>query len=555
MRKEKLMLTAVCVLFAACVLPQTTGILAAEENDTWETACTTPFGRYPETVSYTLGKMVNMAYSGMPEGDTYENNAYTRYLEEKLNVKTELVLYTDSTTYEAAEKAAIISGTIPDIMVIDDYQLLKDLVENDMVEELTPYFDMCFSDRIHDMYDSYGEDRFSSVTFNGKIYAVPETDIYSSANFIWLRGDWMDQLGLEPPETLDDVEEIIRQFILQDPGGNGEGNTIGLLCDKQLIADTSNCFSVVPVFAAFGAYPDMWVPQEDGTMEYGSVLPETKEALACLRDWYTEGILDREFLLRTVRNNAKLIQEGKSGSFFGWWWAPNSPLEEAVRSNPEADWRPYLLSNDGEGGVNTYIPYAAEKYVVVRKGYEHPELVPKVISLLYDYARYEDRDAKEIEEYFTMGVDPSATPFVVNCDYSDAIERVTKQIQAVLAGEKERDELNTVEKGYYDACESWLSGTEYRSSDWAAYTSRITAVSLLLDTEVHYVNENYTHGFRDLIPKELKEYENEYMLKIIMGQKALSAFDEMVQQWYARGGSRATREAQKLCGNRSDEEF
>ena len=50
-------------------------------------ACTTPFGRYPETVTYTLGKISGSNNSNMPEGDTYENNAFTRYLKEKINVQ------------------------------------------------------------------------------------------------------------------------------------------------------------------------------------------------------------------------------------------------------------------------------------------------------------------------------------------------------------------------------------------------------------------------------------------------------------------------------------
>ena len=49
-------------------------------KEQYEMACTTPFGKYPETVTYTLGKMTGTNNSNMPEGDTYENNAFTRYL-------------------------------------------------------------------------------------------------------------------------------------------------------------------------------------------------------------------------------------------------------------------------------------------------------------------------------------------------------------------------------------------------------------------------------------------------------------------------------------------
>ena len=43
-------------------------------------ASTTPYGKYPELVTYTLGKLTGSNNANMPEGDTYEDNAYTRFL-------------------------------------------------------------------------------------------------------------------------------------------------------------------------------------------------------------------------------------------------------------------------------------------------------------------------------------------------------------------------------------------------------------------------------------------------------------------------------------------
>lgn len=40
--------------------------------------------------------------------------------------------------------------------------------------------------------------------------------------------------------------------------------------------------------------------------------------------------------------------------FFGWWWAPNNPLIEAVEANPGAEWKPYVIA-DEYGEVHSYI--------------------------------------------------------------------------------------------------------------------------------------------------------------------------------------------------------
>ena len=47
----------------------------------------TPLGKYPEAVTYTLGKIAGANNSNLPVGNTYENNAYTRYLKKILNIQ------------------------------------------------------------------------------------------------------------------------------------------------------------------------------------------------------------------------------------------------------------------------------------------------------------------------------------------------------------------------------------------------------------------------------------------------------------------------------------
>ena len=50
-------------------------------------ASNTPFGAYPDTIYYTLGKMTSDNNSNMPKGDTYEDNVYTRYIKDTINVQ------------------------------------------------------------------------------------------------------------------------------------------------------------------------------------------------------------------------------------------------------------------------------------------------------------------------------------------------------------------------------------------------------------------------------------------------------------------------------------
>ena len=197
--------------------------------------------------------------------------------------------------------------------------------------------------------------------------------------------------------------------------------------------------------------------------------------------------------------------------------------------------------------METSLSYGRHYCVVARKGFEHPEIIPKVLSALFDYARYDGKqDAEEVGQYLGRNVDPTATPFVINLDYSDAIFRTTKNIQAVLDREKDFQSLNVLEQGYYNSCRGYLDQSRpHEGWQWAAYTSRITAVSRLLQADITYVNEGYTQEYDQLTDDELTKLEGEAFITIITGEKSLDTFDQFVEEWYAAGGEELTKKANK----------
>ena len=131
----------------------------------------TPLGKYPETVTYTLGKIAGANNSNLPVGDTYENNAYTRYLKKILNIQNEDVFeLQDGNTYEEAVNVAIEDRDIPDVLVVKGRDNLLRLIEAGLIEELTETYEECTTDTIKEMYDSYGDSLLQSATVDGKLY-------------------------------------------------------------------------------------------------------------------------------------------------------------------------------------------------------------------------------------------------------------------------------------------------------------------------------------------------------------------------------------------------
>lgn len=544
--------TGIMLILAGCKSPAGFASNDNEEyNARMEEARTTPFGAYPETIEYTLGKMTSVNNSNMPENDTYTDNAYTRYIKSVINVQNVDVFEANDSQYDTNVSMVISMGSLPDIMVVSSQDEVEQLVEAGLIEDLTESYNNCISDRIRKMYESYGDSLKDMVTYDGKIMALPETNITDGPNLVWLRKDWMDKLGLSEPHTIDDVVNIVKHFISEDPGNNGvdasgKPNTVGLAVDTDVTGECgySSEFLLDIIFACFGAYPKQWIMNDDGEIVYGSVTDEAKEALSYINNLYNQGVIDNDFLLRTSTNICELIENGLCGSFFGPWWAPNNPLANAVSRNPDADWQPYLIATDSDGTTSYHSQNPCYKYVVVRKGYEHPEIAAKMISVMFDKVRFDCTDSEEFKNYYQINVEPTARPLSINVDYNNALSICYSNIDAAISGRKNPDSLELLERSFYDACSEYIKNANKTSTQWAAYMSRIKACSLITQDNIKVVDSLYfkttdtmkSHWWR------LKAKEKEAYLKIISGEEDISYFDTFVKEWNEQGGQTITSE-------------
>ena len=544
--------TGIMLILAGCKSPAGFASNDNEEyNARMEEARTTPFGAYPETIEYTLGKMTSVNNSNMPENDTYTDNAYTRYIKSVINVQNVDVFEANDSQYDTNVSMVISMGSLPDIMVVSSQDEVEQLVEAGLIEDLTESYNNCISDRIRKMYESYGDSLKDMVTYDGKIMALPETNITDGPNLVWLRKDWMDKLGLSEPHTIDDVVNIVKHFISEDPGNNGvdasgKPNTVGLAVDTDVTGECgySSEFLLDIIFACFGAYPKQWIMNDDCEIVYGSVTDEAKEALSYINSLYNQGVIDNDFLLRTSTNICELIENGLCGSFFGPWWAPNNPLANAVSRNPDADWQPYLIATDSDGTTSYHSQNPCYKYVVVRKGYEHPEIAAKMISVMFDKVRFDCTDSEEFKNYYQINVEPTARPLSINVDYNNALSICYRNIDAAISGRKNPDSLELLERSFYDACSEYIKNANKTSTQWAAYMSRIKACSLIAQDNIKVVDSLYfkttdtmkSHWWR------LKAKEKEAYLKIISGEEDISYFDTFVKEWNEQGGQTITSE-------------
>jgi putative aldouronate transport system substrate-binding protein len=518
----------------------------------WEKAETSPETPYPELVTYTLGLTVqsNTAY---PKGskDTAENSAYTRLFRKRLNIQNKDAFEaTDGDDYNQKVSMAIASGNIPDIMSVD-YPTLKELIENDLVADLTSSYKNCASNLMREIYDSNSDKSLKMATFDGKLYAIPTTAISSGQEMLWLRGDWMDKLKLSAPKTMSDIENILTQFVQKDPGGNGAGKTVGLVLSNKFFCGTyAGGYQSNNIFTYFGAYPKQWIKGKDGNVVYGSVQPEMKKGLQVLADWYKKGLIDKQVGVRKDDDIKSLITKGQCGSFFCGWWAPYN-LEASYKMNPKIDWRCFIVPAGSDGKVTMFTGNPNQNYFVVRKGFEHPELLVKEKNVSLDYNQgtkaYTDtsKEAKDYLDYVNhqYGADP-----VGGFDYYNAAARAYKHISEAIDGKRKPEDMTIYENTLYQSCKKYLdakkSNTTPDSTDWLNYQARMVASKLVNDTPVDVVESVFFDRTSSMKLKwaGLETMENEELLKVLTNAKSLDSFDSFVQSWENAGGKQVTDE-------------
>lgn len=516
---------------------------SSEEDEQPKSAATKeelrPFGKYKETVTYTIGKSTP-GIPKLPEGQTYEDNAYTQYLKETLNIQNENKFEAQGDAYSQKVSMAVASDDLPDIMAVDA-TTLRQLVDNDMIADLTDVYESSASDILKEKYDSYNGRALEAATFDGKLMALPTTQNANVPTMLWLRKDWLDKLGLEEPKTVEDMEKILTEFVQNNPGGNGKGKTVGLALSKAIGGMYGSLFVADNIFATYGSFPRQWIEQ-DGEVVYGSITEETKQGLGLLADWYKKGLIDPQLAVR--KSIEDLIINGQTGAYFGPWWTPDYPLNSAKQKNGKIDWQPYIISEDGSGEVTAYSQNPASEFYVVRKGFDHPELLPKLASVLNDKLVYEDYDYKPVLDFNTQGYD-GGKPLNILVNYNDATAQMYKDLKAVVDGEKDPQTLSIDDRASYEKIKGYLKNPEKADANqWSGYMSRMAAGKLMAETKVNEVHPVFFGQTESMKLKwaNLVKLEDEAFLKIVTGEEDLDYFDKFVSTWKKTGGSDITKE-------------
>ncbi|WP_127585821.1 extracellular solute-binding protein [Paenibacillus koleovorans] len=182
-------------------------------------------------------------------------------------------------------------------------------VENGIFVDLTAMIDKYGTNLKKNIPDFVWQN--PKVSQNGKIYAIPKLLTPTETRGFIVRKDWLDKLGMKPPETLDDYLAFFEAVKTKDPNGNGQADEVGFVARSDF--GNSQVF-----FAAFGLYTGSVQGAGGTAWQFVNnqfipdiINPKMKDAIAFYKKLYDNGYMNRDWVTAKAADMTKMIQDDK----------------------------------------------------------------------------------------------------------------------------------------------------------------------------------------------------------------------------------------------------
>ncbi|WP_440119270.1 extracellular solute-binding protein [Paenibacillus sp. QZ-Y1] len=497
-----------------------------------------PLTKYDPPIKLT-STMNETSNESLAQGDTHAKNVWTKGYKEELGIDVTYEWIVPDANYNDKMNVTLASGDLPDVLKVSAVQF-EQLYEAGMLEDLTEVYDKYASDLVKEFMSAEDGAGLKPVTKDGKIYAmVSFPGSLDSSDMIWIRQDWLKNVGLEAPKSMQDLIKIAEAFTFEDPDGNGKDDTYGIALHKDL---PINAFLL-----GYHGYLETWIKDASGQVVNGTVQPEVKEGLRELQNLYQKGVIDPEFGVKDFAKMMEDVNAGKSGIFFLPQWAPFQ-VSSMIKKDKNVDWMPYPVQSIDDQPAKTQNHLSLAGIFAVRKGYEHPEALIKLLNFqtekMFGESAKKDRAAylNGLTGLGFLNATVSNLPANKNVKAQDEVE------QALKTGDTSG--LGLEAKLFYDDIMDYRNGNldKWHMERIFGPESSQGVIKYYRDNDLIVMDEFIYAPTRTMNTKQatLDKLRAETFLKIIYGNLSIDQFDNFVANWKKLGGDQITQEVNEV---------
>lgn len=263
------------------------------------------------------------------------------------NLKLKNVASTTGTDSREIFNIMMVSGKLPDVVAGDKRK--DDFIKYGLEGAFIP---------LNDLIDEHAPDikafleenpaiKKAITAPNGDIFFLPYVQDGRVSRGYWIRQDWLDKLGLEVPDNIDELYKTLTAFRNEDPNGNGIKDESPLI-----FRHWEEVMRLVTFWGGRSAGTDSsfsFYKTEDGKVSHGMIEPEFKEGLRNVIKWYKEGLIDPEVFTRGKKSR-EIMFTGDLGGMTHDWMASTAKFNSALKDKvPGFNLQPILPPKNVNG--------------------------------------------------------------------------------------------------------------------------------------------------------------------------------------------------------------
>ncbi|MDR2898032.1 MAG: extracellular solute-binding protein, partial [Spirochaetaceae bacterium] len=295
----------------------------------------------PDTVStdgepYTITALWRSFQTEPPQPD----NIGLKKLEELTNTKLDITFLV-SNGYDEKLNVLIASEDLPMVTDVTNQKdnVVRQAVAADAFWDITDYIS---NETLFPNISQHLPMVQDQVKFDGRSFSL-YLKVWITRHGWLYRSDWLENVGLSEPKNLTEFREVVRAFAEDDPDGNGQDDTAGLLsCNASVFAFTN--------FAINYGTGNEW--EEDGNGGLRPIFYNDKyfEALDYMREIYASGQMNQDFASAVKQDLYTYWQAGEGGLFYtSLDDAYTTAVKELTTANPDATYDMFSTL-EGPGG-------------------------------------------------------------------------------------------------------------------------------------------------------------------------------------------------------------
>jgi putative aldouronate transport system substrate-binding protein len=280
--------------------------------------------------------------------------------------------------YVQGLRLALAGGEEFDAIMPWNPSLARELVNQDIAIPLGDLLD----EHGPNVRDAFTDEQWSQIRTSqgGTIHYLPQYQHKMSTRAGFIRKDWLERVGMDVPETKEELLEVYRAFKEQDANGNGDPNDEIPVSGRQGFRWFDDLFIMHGV-SMFEGHPQWRWNEEEGIFESDQVSDEMFNAVKFIKRLYDEGLMDQTMPTQPNSEWTSKLNAGRIGHYFHLFAFVHTKSSFAFQNNDDPTgldhWTvmPQPPQVEGMDRQNYYYPVVGRPYFMITKWADQPEKI------------------------------------------------------------------------------------------------------------------------------------------------------------------------------------